>query len=476
MRAFIPLLTTTLRPPALRLVIALLTAHLAGASWAAAADPAAPPPGSKRAVMRVFFQDAESATLRWADLLATTPPQLSTPQVVAGFPQLDPQRQSLVQMAAAGGKLLVGVRDDEDGEFQSGWVLVDSGVEEEDHGDHSHWYYNSAPQVIATQLDEAQGNPAHLYCYEGVFYLANDRIGGFTRLDPSAIPQGADEAQIRSLAAFHVGGNGHITLAVAGELAFATWLSRDETNARRIDATRVSPTGSSEIAYSFHANSGRLHGATSASGKVFFAPAEGIDWIDVAASTRAAGDTVVHHLDLGSEEGVAYRTGAFLNHGGHVLFLSGRGPQSFLGLIDARREFPEIKRVAVDVDPASRASAPAVVNTRPFGAIVTVFHDHPQAVDAPHVASVIQLDPNRDGDYSDARLLKRIDVGPSRVEGHGGHHAMVTDAAGRFALISNPGDSSVQILSLADLSPQSTATLSFVPGSVVAIGGRGPIR
>lgn len=476
MHAFTPLLTITLRPPALRLVIALLTAHLAGASWAAAADPAAPPPGSRRAVMRVFFQDAESATLRWADLLATTPPQLSTPQVVAGFPQLDPQRQSLVQMAAAGGKLLVGVRDDEDGEFQSGWVLVDSGVEEEDHGDHSHWYYNSAPQVIATQLDEAQGNPAHLYCYEGVFYLANDRNGGFTRLDPSAIPQGADEAQIRSLAAFHVGGNGHITLAVAGELAFATWLSRDETNARRIDATRVSPTGSSEIAYSFHANSGRLHGATSASGKVFFAPAEGIDWIDVAASTRAAGDTVVHHLDLGSEEGVAYRTGAFLNHGGHVLFLSGRGPQSFLGLIDARRESPEIKRVAVDVDPASRASAPAVVDTRAFGAIVTVFHDHPQEVDAPNVASVIQLDPNRDGDYSDARLLKRIDVGPSRVEGHGGHHAMVTDAAGRFALISNPGDSSVQILSLADLSPQSTATLSFVPGSVVAIGGRGPIR
>ena len=209
---------------------------------------------------------------------------------------------------------------------------------------------------------------------------------------------------------------------------------------------------------------------------MFFAPAEGIDWIDVAASVQAAGDTVVHHLDLGSEEDGAYRTGAFLNHGAHVLFLSGRGPHSFLGMIDTRREIPEIKRVALDVDPASRASAPTAVNTRLFGAIVTVFHDHPQDVDAPNVASVIQLDPNRDGDYSDAKVLKRIDVGPSRVEGHGGHHAMVADAAGRFALISNPGDSSVQIISLANLSSQSTETLSFVPGSVVAIGARGPIR
>jgi len=468
--------TAAPRLRALGFCLTLIAWNAMGLAHGAKAAEANPLSGSSRAVTRVFFQDVESATLLWADLLATTPPRLSTPQIVEGFPQLDPQRQSLVQMAAADGKLLVGVRDDEDGEFQSGWVLIDSGVAEEDHEDHSHWYYNSAPKVLATKLDAAQGNPAHLYCYENVFYLANDRIGGFTRLDPTAIPQDADEAAIQSLAAFHTGGNGHITLAVAGDLAFATWMSRDEANARRIDATRVAPTGNTEIAYSFQANSGRLHGATSAGGKVFFAPAAGIDWIDVAASAQAASETVVHHLDLGSEDDNAYRTGAFLNHRGYVLFLAGRGPQSFLGMIDARRDHVEVIRVALDVDPLSRASAPAVVHTRSFGSIVTVFHDHPQDVDAPNVASVIQLDPNRDGDFTDARLLKRIEVGPSRVEGHGGHHAMVTDAAGRFALISSPGDASVQVLSIADLTPQATETLPFRPGNVVAIGGRGPIR
>jgi hypothetical protein len=86
------------------------------------------------------------------------------------------------------------------------------------------------------------------------------------------------------------------------------------------------------------------------------------------------------------------------------------------------------------------------------------------------------LDPNRNGDFSDAKLLKQIDVGASRVEGHGGHHDMIADATGRFAMISNPGDSTVQLLSLTDLSVLSTSKLDIVPARMVAIGGRGPIR
>jgi len=87
---------------------------------------------------RVFYQDSENATLYWADVSATDAPALSKPAVVDGFPELDPAKQSLVQMRIASGMLLVGVRDEEDGEFQSGWVLVDTGVREEEHGDHSH--------------------------------------------------------------------------------------------------------------------------------------------------------------------------------------------------------------------------------------------------------------------------------------------------------------------------------------------------
>src|SRR5690606_30133786 len=138
----------------------------------------------------------------------------------------------------------------------------------------------------------------------------------------------------------------------------------------------ISAVGTSEIAFSFNANSDRLHGATAAAGKVFFAPAKGIDWIDVPASAKAfATDIAVHHLDLGSDDNTPRRTGSFLNFQSYVLFLAGKGPQSFLGLIDARQPMPQVMQVALDVDPNSRASAPFAVLTRAFGPLAFVFHD-----------------------------------------------------------------------------------------------------
>jgi hypothetical protein len=205
--------------------------------------PASAKPAVKtRVITRVFIQSTGDASLRYADLLATEPPTLTPPQRVEGFPELDPARQSLVQMATASGKLMVGVRDDEDGEYQSGWVLIDCGVDEEEHGDHSHWYYNRKPSVLAKRLDDQQGNPAHLYCYDGVFYLANDRSGGFTRLDPAAIPAAAGEELIRAMAAFYPGGGGHITLAAAGKVVYATRMGRDDEG-RKIDVTPISASG-----------------------------------------------------------------------------------------------------------------------------------------------------------------------------------------------------------------------------------------
>ncbi len=118
-----------------------------------------------------FFQDDVSKTLKWADLFLGQTLTLGKVKEVAGFPKLDPEKQTLVQMESARGYLMVGVRDEEDGEYQSGWVLIESGVEEEEHGDHSHWHYAREPKVRASMLDEHQGNPAHLYCYDQVFLL-----------------------------------------------------------------------------------------------------------------------------------------------------------------------------------------------------------------------------------------------------------------------------------------------------------------
>jgi len=436
-----------------------------------------PKPPAERAITRVFIQDPEKLTLMWADLLAKEPPAFSDAKPVEGFPQLDPERQSLVQMAVSAGKIMVGVRDDEDGEFQSGWVLIDTGVEEEDHGDHSHWYYNSAPKVIASRLDQAQGNPAHLYRYDGVFYLANDRIGGFTRLDPKAISSDTDSASIDAMAAFHTGGNGHITLAVAGDMAFSTWMSREEANAKRVDVTAISPAGTKEIAYSFNALSGGLHGATYQAGKVFFAPSEGINWVSVPKSSKAKPESlVVHHIDLGVDGDKPRRTGSFTTHEGHVMFTSGSGEASFLGIIDARAETPEVNRIELNVDAKSRAHGPAIVRTRAQGPIAFIFHDHAKDVEAPNVATVIHLDPNRDGSFADAKIAGEMTVGASQVEGHGGHHDMAFDALGRMGVIANPGDRTLEVISTTDLKSVVRVELPFVPARLLSVGGRGPIR
>lgn len=459
------------------LALACLLLPIVGYSATAAAAEPGGSVSSGRAVTRLFIQDPEKLTVMWADVLAQEPPVLTAAKAVEGFPTLDPDRQSLVQMAASGGKIMVGIRDQEDGEFQSGWVLIDTGVEEEDHGDHSHWYYNHPPRVIASRLDESQGNPAHLYCYDGVFYLANDRIGGFTRLDPRAIPDNAEEATIQAMAAFHVGGNGHITLAVAGDLAFSTWMSRQPENAKRVDVTAVSAGGNRDVAYSFDALSGGLHGATYQAGKLFLAPSEGINWIAVPESAKAKPESLtVHHIDLGGNEEKAYRTGAFTTWDGHVMFTSGSGAASFLGIIDARAETPEVTRVAIEIDANSRAHGPAIVRTRSQGPIAFVFHDHGKGVDAPNVATVIELDPNRDGNFADARIATEITVGASQVEGHGGHHDMAFDALGRYGVITNPGDRTLDILSMADFQAVVRIEVPFTPARLLSVGGRGPIK
>ncbi|HTN03589.1 MAG TPA: hypothetical protein VL132_16985, partial [Planctomycetaceae bacterium] len=182
---------------------------------------------SEPILTRVLFQDDDTRTLKWADLRAGEPPTLGPVQPVEGFPKLDSERQTLVQMEAAQGYVLVGVRDDDSGNFQSGWVLIETGVVEEEHGDHSHWTYPRPPQVRASVLNDKQGNPAHLYCYDNVFYLANDQLDGYTRIDPAGVKSTDDVAAIRRKASFFQGGGRHITLAVVGgTVGYSTWIKK----------------------------------------------------------------------------------------------------------------------------------------------------------------------------------------------------------------------------------------------------------
>ncbi len=135
-----------------------------------------------RTMFRLFWQDTKTNQLMWGDVKRADNNWSIEPQVVTGFPKLDLERQGLVQMQAVDGAIVVGIRDEEAGKFQSGWVSIDAGVTVEDHGDHSHWYYKETPKVISSRLDDQQGNPAHVYLYDEQIILANDSKNGFTVL------------------------------------------------------------------------------------------------------------------------------------------------------------------------------------------------------------------------------------------------------------------------------------------------------
>jgi hypothetical protein len=430
-----------------------------------------------RVLTRVFFQDDQSHKVRFADLLATEPITLSEAKDVEGFPTLDPEKQSLVQMQSAAGMIVVGVRDEEDGEFQSGWVLIDSGVEEEEHGDHSHWAYVAAPKVRATQLDDQQGNPAHVYKYEGVFYLANDSKGGFTQLDPSKIKPSHSESDIRSLAKFYRGGSGHITLAAHKGLAYSTWIDRDGDNAGRVDMVDLSSNQPAEPASHFHLSSGGIHGAAAANDKIFFAPSNGIAWINAVGSAKVDGDSIsVQRIDLGKDGETPRRTGAFTTHGKHVAFMTGRGESTTLGLIDASSPTGEWTAVKIPVLESRRAVGPTIVKPRSGTPIAFVFHDGPAEAEGKNVASIVDLDPNGDGQWNDAKISGELEVGKCLVNGHSGHHDIAFDANSSLAVISNPGDGTLTTVSLASRKPTGTFNVGGSVSRLISVGARGPAK
>jgi len=426
----------------------------------------------KPTVCRLFIQDHAGKTVRWADILKGETLEMSSPSVVPDFPRLDAEQQNLVQMESSLQTLLVGVRDHEDGASQSGWIFLETGVEEESHGDHGHWKFKHEPRVVQSQLDDLQGNPAHLYCYQGVYYLANDRNSGYTRIDPRGY---RDHPESPIVAGFHRGGGQHITLAVVdGTTGYASWIAGGGPEKGLIDVTRIRPEGNSEISYSFSLPTGAIHGLTTCAGKVFFAPADGICWCEADRNPLPSEQQQVNvqHISLGvdSETQKPHRTGAFTTHRNYVLFVSGKGPEARLSLLNAERETPELISVPLSLLAGNSPVSLEVCRTAWGKRLAFVFHNHSQDLDQDEFLSVIELDPDGDLNFQDARLLKTIKVGASKVEGHYGHHAITFDQAGRYAFWSEPGTGLVKALSLETLQPVGEFSVPGVPTKVIAVG------
>lgn len=424
-----------------------------------------------RPFARLFVQDHQTASLKWADLRVDERNQFTLDPLAAvdGFQPLDPARQKLVQMREAGGLVCVGVRDDADGAFGSGWELVRSGVGYVDHGDHGHWTFKKKPAVVDGRLDAKQGNPAHLYVYSGRFFVTHDKLNGYTRIDPAGYEEsGTDTPR------FLVGGGNHITLAVVDDkVGYSAWIDGGGPNKGRVDVTPVTGNEKTEPAYSFRLPTGGIHGATANSGKVFFAPTDGVCWVEADPGVKLKPDQVaVRHIPLGKDGDKPCRTGAFTEYGHHVLFVTGKGSNSRLVLLDARDAEPQPVFVPLGVKKGTQAVTPVVATTSEGQAYAFVFHDRAKDVAAADALEVIALDPNEDGGCWDAKVVKTLAVGRSAVEGHSGHHAMAFDADRRYGVFTNPGDGTLSVLSLKTLDVVATFPIGGTPTAVVTVGSR----
>lgn len=424
------------------------------------------------AVMRIVWQDREAKTLRWGQF-SEVDSQIEFTQhdTIEGFPKLDTKRNELVQMERIGRVVVVGIRDDDDGKFQSGWAALDMGVRSHSHGDHDDHVYREPPRVMASVVNQSQGNPAHLYQYDGNFFLANDKLDGFTQLSPMHLLRQDDQQH----GLFHRGGGGHITLAaIDGKLAYSTWSSRDEENNGRIDVSDLSKTGEDAIAYSFQLPVGGLHGATAVGGRVFFAPSDGIYYVDADVNLKQSPETVeMHHLSLGKDEEVERpnRTGAFTTHRNWVLCTTGKHAAAALCLIDASAAQPSVIKLPIDTPDGLALTTPATVVTAAGKNYALLFQDRKEGTAAEQLV-VVDLDPNADRDLSDATVVKHLPVGPSRVSGHYGHHEIDFDADGRWAVVTNPGSGKLQLLSLGDLKFHGEYEVGGMPTKVLCVGGK----
>lgn len=420
-------------------------------------------------VTRLLWQNRDTDSLMWGEVFSGDK-WVVTASAVKGFPKLDVEKQDLMQMKQAEGMLLVGVRDNDDGKHQSGWVAIDTGVRQVPHGNHSDWTYPTNPIMKASRLDANQGNPAHLYLYNGTFFMANDAKNGFTRIAPSELMT----KPAAECGTFFSGGGNHITLAaIDNTICYSTWIDGGGPNQGRVDVVNLKKADADNQAYSFRLPTGVIHGTTANAGRVFFAPADGICWVDADPTFAKTAETVVvNHISLGKEEGTEKpnRTGAFINHRNWVLFTTG-GPdaKSALCLLDAASAAPNVVKVPIDVAVGLSLTTPEVVLAAGGKRYAFLFQDRKEG-DVQEQLTIVDLDPNGDRSFSDARIAKSIPVPASKVDGHHGHHSISFDSEGKLACFTNPGDGSIWVMTLKDLEVRAKSKVGGTPAAISAIG------
>lgn len=423
-------------------------------------------------VARMLWQDHERGTLMWGEVHAGQK-WVITASPVKGFPKLDAEKQLLGQMQQAEGFLLAGVRDIQNGTFQSGWVAVDTGVREQPHGDHSHWNFIAFPAVRGNQLNAEQGNPAQVSLYNGVFYVAHDGKLGFTRISPKDL---ASKPAKDCEKFFATSGNVTALAAVNNSLAYSALADADGQDSGRLDVVNLKAGAGGGPAYSVSLPTGGIAHATVNSGKVFFAAAGGVYWVDADSELKRSAETVMVNQLLQFPEAAAENlkhSGFFANHRNWVLFTTSvTGGRPALCLVDASAAHPGVVTLPIDMGEGLSLTPPKAVLASGGKRYAFFFQDKLAGVEGEiqEQLTVVDLDPNGDRNLSDARIAKTIPVGASKADGKNANHSLSFDSEGRLACFTNPGEGTIWVMSVRDLTIRAKGLVGGFPGEIVALG------
>lgn len=471
-----------------RILLAVAAAMLAAATLATAGPAAANQP--PQVLTRVFFLDRQTQTVKWSDLLAGERPQMAAVKSIANFPSLDPAKQEIIGLETAAGMLLVAIAA-RDAAAPRGWLLIECGAYEEAHGDHSHWAYPIAPRIRVAALDTEQPVPARLFQQAGAFIWTHE-TGGFTRFDPANIASNATAAALRQRAAVHAGGQGGSLAAIANVVAFAGHGAAEGEQAGNVDVTLVKAAGNDKPITSVKLGATPIEHLATTYNRVFVRGGGKLEWF--AVPSRIVSDASQYPVkpvespvnadqvnaepasaqpasgQAASAPSTVSPSTAMLTYGRYVAFTEGSGPEAAFHFIDASVAAPRVRRVPLNAGPDAIPGRLEIVRNRRGQPLALLFLEAP-AVDgkAADRLAILELDPNRDGDWADAKLAAAVAVGN---HSENARHTLSVDADQRRAVYSNPGDGTVMIFSLDDRQTINGFKVGGEPTEVRAVGGR----
>ena len=215
---------------------------------------------------------------------------------------------------------------------------------------------------------------------------------------------------------------------------------------------------------------GGIHNATACGNRVFFAPSGGVYWVDCDYDFEKSNNTVkLNHLSLGNKENPGYRTGFFESFANHVLCIANcKGSPPAICAIDGTTPSPKVSLyVCGDITPGQQLSTlrPVTVNGKPYALAFA------ESKDLQDKLLVFELDQNGDRKFDDLKLVKSIEIGNSKVKGHSGHHEIDFIQERNDAVITNPGDGTLQILDMNEWKISKTLSIIRLPTRVLTLGG-----